>query len=140
MKLSRFYPVLATPKELVVPMRDFYVHYFGFEVTFEAEWYVSLRRHGDTPYELAILQFDHPTVPEALQKPVQGILLNFEVDDVDAEYQRLIQEAQLPLLRDIKSEAFGQRHFITRDPSGVLVDVITVIPPSDEFAAHPKLG
>ncbi len=136
MNVSSFYPVLATTKDLIAPMRDFYVNHFGFVVTFDADWYVSLRRTGDRPYELAVLQFDHPTMPQDSQKPVQGLLLSFEVDDVDAEYQRLIKQAGLPMVRDIKSEEFGQRHFITRDPSGVLVDVIMVIPPSGEFAAN----
>ena len=35
----------------------------------------------------------------------------------------------------LTDEAFGQRHFITADPNGVLIDVITPIPPSAEFAA-----
>ena len=69
------------------------------------------------------------------RKPVQGLLLNFEIDDVDAEYARL-KAAGLPILRDIKSEDFGQRHFITHDPAGVMIDVIKVIPPTAEFAAQ----
>jgi hypothetical protein len=35
----------------------------------------------------------------------------------------------------LRDEAWGQRHFITEDPDGVLVDVVTVIPPGEEFAA-----
>jgi uncharacterized glyoxalase superfamily protein PhnB len=65
---------------------------------------------------------------------VQGLLINFEVDDVDAEYARLMNAA-LPMLQEVRSEAFGQRHFITLDPAGVMIDVITVIPPSTKFAA-----
>ncbi|MEO0913921.1 MAG: glyoxalase, partial [Pseudomonadota bacterium] len=34
------------------------------------------------------------------------------------------------------SEPFGQRHFITQAPCGALIDVITPIPPSAEFAAQ----
>ncbi|MEM9268600.1 MAG: glyoxalase, partial [Pseudomonadota bacterium] len=33
-------------------------------------------------------------------------------------------------------EPFGQRHFITQDPNGVLIDVIKPIPPSPEFLAQ----
>ncbi len=72
---------------------------------------------------------------DSYRKPVQGLLLNFEIDDVDAEYARL-KAAGLPILRDIKSEDFGQRHFITHDPAGVMIDVIKVIPPTAEFAAQ----
>ena len=72
---------------------------------------------------------------DGYRKPVQGLLLNFEIEDVDAEYARL-KAAGLSILRDIKSEDFGQRHFITHDPAGVMIDVIKVIPPTAEFAAQ----
>lgn len=137
MELQSFYPVLAVTADQVGPVRDFYVDHFGFEVTFDADWYVSLRRPAAPGYELGVLHYDHPTMPEASRRPVGGLLLNFEVDEVDREYRRLIQDAGLPLVREIKSEEFGQRHFITRDPAGVLIDVITVIPPSGAFADAP---
>ena len=38
------------------------------------------------------------------------------------------------MLKPLTDEAFGQRHFITRDPNGVLIDVIKPIPPAAEFA------
>ncbi len=133
---SSFYPVLAVSGEQVRSMREFYVSHLGFEVTFEADWYVSLRRTGGAAGELGILQFDHPTVPAMHQQPAGGVLLNFEVDDVDDEYRRLVQGAGLPLVREITTEDFGQRHFITRDPAGVLIDVITVVPPSAEYASN----
>jgi len=34
----------------------------------------------------------------------------------------------------LRSEPFGQRHFMTVDPAGTLVDVITPIPPAPEYA------
>lgn len=136
MNMTSFYPVVATTMANIAPTRDFYVNHFGFEVTFDSGWYVSLRSAGERPFELAILQYDHPTMPATHQQPAQGILLNVEVDDADAAYQRLVKDAGLPLVRDIKSEDFGQRHFVLRDPANVLVDVIQVIPPAGEFAAN----
>ncbi|GGK79082.1 hypothetical protein Ppa06_40440 [Planomonospora parontospora subsp. parontospora] len=47
----------------------------GFETTFEADWYVSLWRPGDSGYELALLDPAHPTVPEGYGVPVRGLLL-----------------------------------------------------------------
>lgn len=129
MQLSSFYPVIGTKQ--VSESKDFYTQHFGFSVTFEADWYVSLKKDS---YELAILDYSHPTVPENYQKSIQGLILNFEVADVDAEYQRLIKQSHLPVHLDIRSEDFGQRHFITSDPNGVLIDVITVIPATGEFA------
>jgi catechol 2,3-dioxygenase-like lactoylglutathione lyase family enzyme len=130
MLLSSFYPVICTAK--VAESRDFYVRLFGFEVTFEADWYVSLRRG---PYELALLDHAHPTLPAAYRRPVTGLLLNFEVDDVDAEWGRLVEGEGLAPELTLRDEDFGQRHFIVADPNGVLVDVITPIAPSGEFAS-----
>jgi catechol 2,3-dioxygenase-like lactoylglutathione lyase family enzyme len=134
MQISSFYPVIGTDKVDITSA--FYIKHFAFEATFESDWYVSLRSTSEKPYELAILDYSHPTMPEGYRKAVQGLLLNFEVEDVDAEYERLITQAGLPLVRELKSEAFGQRHFVTVDPSGTLVDIITNIPPSDEFMAQ----
>lgn len=135
MPLHSFYPVLAT--ERVAATRDFYVQHFGFALTFESDWYVSLKL-VDHPrqYELAFVEYQHPSMPEGFRRPVQGLILNFEVDDVDAEYARLITQAGLPLIKALRSEDFGQRHFITADPNGVLIDIITVIAPGGEFAAQ----
>lgn len=132
MKCSSFYPVILTDK--VAETAAYYMKYFGFEKVFEADWYVSLSVSAtDRSFELAILNAVHPTVPAKFRVNAQGLILNFEVDDADAEYERLIRGAKLPLELDIRSEEFGQRHFITSDPNGVLIDVISIIPPTDEY-------
>jgi catechol 2,3-dioxygenase-like lactoylglutathione lyase family enzyme len=129
MRLSSFYPVICT--ERVAETSDFYVRLLGFEVVFSADWYVSLRRGA---HELAVLDAGHPTIPSGYRKPVAGLLLNVEVDDVDAEYRRLVACEGLAPVLDLRDEPFGQRHFIVADPAGTLVDVITEIPPSAEYA------
>ncbi|WP_166345566.1 VOC family protein [Phytoactinopolyspora limicola] len=135
MQLSSYYPVIMTDK--VQETLAFYVEHFGFTVTFEADWYVSLKRpgvDGEPSYELAILDHSHPTIPEGYRRPVTGLLLNFEVADVDAEYKRLVEGAGLAPKLELRTETFGQRHFIVADPAGVLIDVITEIPPGEEYA------
>ncbi|MFD3486979.1 VOC family protein [Streptomyces sp. NPDC058665] len=132
MELTSFYPVIATAR--LQESRDFYTRLLGFETTFEVDWYVSLRRPGAVPYELALLDPTHPTLPEGYRRPVQGLLLNFEVADVDAEWARLVEGEGLTPVLGLRSEDFGQRHFIVADPSGVLIDVITPVEPTGEFA------
>ncbi|MFC7933838.1 VOC family protein [Streptomyces cinereoruber] len=129
--LTSFYPVLCT--EQIDESVAFYRTHFGFETTYTSDWYVSLRRPEPPHHELALVSAGHPTVPEGYRRPAAGLLLNFEVADVDAEYARLVREAGLPVELDLRSEAFGQRHFIVAGPDGVLVDVITPIPPSGEY-------
>jgi len=104
---------------------------FGFEPTFESDWYVSLRR-GE--WELAVLAPDHPTVPAGFGTASAGLLINLEVDDVDAEYERLVVDGDLDAVLPLRSEAFGQRHFIVQGPDRVLIDVITPIAPGSEYA------
>ncbi|MER7666659.1 VOC family protein [Streptomyces sp. NPDC096193] len=131
MKLTGFYPVIGTAK--LRESHDFYTRLLGFETTFEADWYVSLRQPGDPGYELALLDYSHPTVPKSHRVPAQGLLLNFEVEDVDAVWERLITGEGLHPILELRSEDFGQRHFIVADPNGVLIDVITPIAPTEEY-------
>lgn len=52
---------------------------------------------------------------------------------MDAEYERM-RKIGLPMHLSLRSEDFGQRHFITSAPNGVLIDVIKVISPSAAYA------
>lgn len=132
MKTTSYYPVIMTDK--VAETAAFYIRHFGFQPLFEADWYVHLQSGEDEHVTLAILDGSHDTIPEGGRGKVSGLLLNFEVEDVDAVHDRL-KAAGLPIRLELRDEDFGQRHFITADPNGVLIDVITPIPPSAEFAA-----
>ena len=128
MTMTSSYPVLMTNN--VAGTSDFYRQHLEFHVVFEAEWYVSLQREQ---WELAVLDASHSSIPESARGRVAtGLLLNIEVDDVDAEYDRLVTHGSLTPLLDIRSEDFGQRHFIIEGPDGVLIDVITPIPAAPE--------
>jgi len=133
MKLTSSYPVICTDK--IQESHDFYKENFDFETTFEADWYVSLRSRQNANFELALIDYHHPSVPEGFREPTRGLLINFEVENVDVEYERL-KARELPMALDIRSEEWGQRHFITRDPNGILIDVIQNIDPSDEFTGQ----
>jgi len=132
MRTTSYYPVIQTDD--VAGTAAFYVRHFGFRPAFEAEWYVHLSAPEDPAVNLAILADDHATIPPEGRGPARGVILNFEVADVDAEYARALA-AGLPMAKPLTDEAFGQRHFITRDPNGVLIDVITPTEPTAEFAA-----
>jgi catechol 2,3-dioxygenase-like lactoylglutathione lyase family enzyme len=133
MTLHSSYPVLMV--EDATAAADFYVRYFGFEESFATDWYVSLR-HGTRPEsELAFVEAGHESIPAGYRTPSRGVLINLEVDDAAGEYARLLDGNGLEPLLPLRDEAFGQRHFIVRDPAGNLVDVIENIAPSEEFAS-----
>lgn len=128
--MSSCYPVLMTTD--VGSAADFFRDHFGFTTSFETDWYVSLDSEGG---ELAVLDPAHPSIPDGFGTPVAGLLVNLEVPDVDDVYRRLVVEGSLEAVLELRSEAFGQRHFIVRGPAGSLVDVITEIEPVGDFAA-----
>lgn len=103
---------------------------------FESDWYVHLQSSQDERVNLAVLDGNHESVPEKNRgQQAAGMLLNFEVEDVDTVHAQLLANG-LPMLLSLRNEAWGQRHFITQDPNGVMIDVIMPIPPSEEFAAQ----
>ena len=131
MRITSFYPVVMTQD--VAPTAAFYAEHFGFKPLFEADWYVHLQHPANPSVNLAILLSSHDTIPTiGRRQGASGLLLNFEVEDVDAQYERLTA-AGLPILLGLRSESFGQRHFITADPNGVLIDVIKPIPPTGDY-------
>ncbi len=132
MKTTSYYPVIMTDD--VAGTAAFYVKHFRFEALFTSDWYIHLQSSEDEKVTLAVLDGSHGTIPAVGRGKVSGLLLNFEVEDVDAVYDA-VHAAGLPILLDIRDEDFGQRHFITADPNGVMLDVIKPIPPSADYAA-----
>lgn len=130
MKTTSYYPVLMTGD--VSASAAFYISHFRFKPLFESQWYVHLQSQEDESVNLGLVFEGHDTIPEAGRARAGGILINFEVEDPDAVYARCVA-AGLPILRSLRDEPFGQRHFITSDSNGVLIDVIKQIPPSAEF-------
>lgn len=133
MKCQQFYPVLMTDR--VAETAAFYIEHFRFAPVFESDWYVHLQSSEAASVNLAVLDFSHATIPEARRAPAAGLLLSFEVDDVDREFE-LASAKGLPILVPLRDEPFGQRHFITEDPNGVLIDIIKPIAPSAAFLAQ----
>jgi catechol 2,3-dioxygenase-like lactoylglutathione lyase family enzyme len=132
MRVTSYYPVLLSND--VKTASEFYQAHLGFRPLYDSDWYVHLQSADQPEVNLALVAKDHPTIPEVARGRTGGSILNFEVKDVDAEYDRL-KAANLPVVLTLRDEDFGQRHFILAGPDGVLIDVIRPIPPSAEFAA-----
>lgn len=129
MSVTSFYPVLMSSD--VAAAASFYRDSIGFDVTYESDWYVSLRLGT---FEIAILAHDHETIPEGYRHSPRGVIVNLEVDDVDAVHDRLTRQVGVEPVHAMRDEDFGQRHFIVAAPDDVLLDVIQPIPPSAEYA------
>jgi len=105
--------------------KAFYQRVFGFGVTFENDFYL-LMHTPDRQAELSFLLPEHPSQQPVFQPRFagKGVYLTLEVEDVDAEYDR-IRALEVPLVFGLRDEPWGDRHFALLDPNGVGVDVVT---------------
>ena len=129
MTMSLF-PVICT-LDLDVA-RDFYCRLLGLDVAFESGWYTLLRHPHDPLIQLGFVEAGHPTVPATLSPTAGGVLVTVEVPNVDEVHQRAVASGAEIVLA-LRSEEFGQRHFMAKDPTGLLLDVVTPIAPSRSF-------
>lgn len=132
MQTTRLYPLLLVRD--VAATAAFYISHLGFVPVFAANWYVHLRSSHAEQVELAIIAHDHDTIPEQGRQVTAGILLSFEVKDAEVEHARMVEQA-VTIIQPLRDEPFGQRHFIARDPNGVLLDIITPIDADPEWLA-----
>jgi catechol 2,3-dioxygenase-like lactoylglutathione lyase family enzyme len=130
--MTSLFPDLCTDD--VAACRDFYANLLGMKVVFENDWYAQLQHPEDARIQIAFVKRDHETVPASDRKAAGGVLVTFETDDVDALHARA-RTLGLPIELSLRDEAFGQRHFMTRDPAGLLLDVVQLIPPTAAYAA-----
>lgn len=133
MQFDRFSTTLLTDE--VATIRDFWVEHFGWRVTSDAGFFVSLG-HDDQANELCVMQRDHALVPDGYAEAARGVIIAFMVGDARAEAVRL-EAGGVTMLTGVVDEPYGQRHFFAADPGGVLIDVIEVIPADPGWlAAH----
>jgi catechol 2,3-dioxygenase-like lactoylglutathione lyase family enzyme len=127
MQLTDSYPVIVTDN--IAACRDFYGRWFGFEVVFEATWFVLLTSGGERPVSLAFMSSEHPsTPPSPTAYRGDGMFLTFQVEDAQAEYERLRSDGMTFTLA-LTDEPWGQRRFAVVDPAGAWVDVVEQIEP-----------
>jgi uncharacterized glyoxalase superfamily protein PhnB len=112
--------------------REFYTQHFSAEAIFDCGWYVNLRIGADGP----TIQFMQPQENMPVFGGV-GVMLNFKVDDVDAEYSRLT-EAGLETAMPLEDHPWGDRGFSVIDPIGNSVYIYSDREPSDEFKQYYK--
>ncbi|TBR40970.1 glyoxalase [Marinomonas agarivorans] len=127
--ITSYYPVIMVAD--VQKVKAFFEQYLDFEVVYDSDWYVHLGMKDQGNVNLAFVRYDHGSVPASYRKASQGVLLNFEVENVDSEYARLKDQVDTAL--ELKQEDWGQKHFIIEAPEGILIDIIQLIPPTEEF-------
>lgn len=126
MKIRRVDSTISTNR--LQESKKFYMKHFGFRLVYESNWYIELIA-ADMPTMGISFTLPQREAGEFFQK---GLILSFEVDDVDAEYHRL-KTAGLEIIQDLVDKPWGERSFVIDDPNGVHLYIYKSIPPTPEY-------
>ena len=127
MKIHRMDSTVSTEK--LQESKEFYIKYFGFVLVFESDWYIELisAQNAGMGVSFALPQREAGEFFNG-----KGLVLSFEVDDVDAEFARL-KQAGLESMQEIQDKPWGERSFVVDDPNGVHLYIYTSIPLTPEY-------
>jgi catechol 2,3-dioxygenase-like lactoylglutathione lyase family enzyme len=108
--------------DLLAESRDFYVTLLSCEVSYDSDWYIQLCSPSNKELEFGIILRTNSLVPPEYQTAPSGMYLTFVVPDVDLVYEKALVMG-LRIVQEPKNEFYGQRRFLTLDPSSCLVDI-----------------
>lgn len=111
--------------------REFYQGYFSAVATFDAGWYVNLCIEDGPSIQFMQPQNNMPIFSGT------GIMLNFNVENVDAEHERLTK-AGLKTAMPLEDHPWGDRGFSIIDPIGNSVYIYSDREPAEEFKQYYK--
>jgi len=131
MKIVDTYPLITTSS--LHAARDFYVTHFGMDVIFEASWVVMLGNGERGNIGLGLMRADHPTNPPGPEIfDGKGMVVTIQVEDA-AQALASLKQTGAPIIYDLHNEPWGQRRFMTRDPGGMLIDVVEQTEPAPGY-------
>lgn len=122
-----FYPGLVTAR--FYESWDFYTTHLGFRTVEENGAYVHLQH--PTGCQLALLRHETAAdVPELVSATDgRGFWLGLKVANADEMHARLVA-AGVPIVYAPENKPWGERHFVVRDPNGVLIYVAHPLKPA----------
>ena len=120
--------ITSSAISLVVPDPDasarFLVDHYGFTTAMSAPGSFHSLAREDAGVNVIYLATGLPTMPaEQRDVTAQGLILVFVVDDLEGELARLQGEG-VEITMPLTVEEWGERAFQTRDPNGVVVQLV----------------
>jgi len=112
----------------LIECRDFYIKYFGFQLMYESDWYIELL----SPSLAFGVSFTLPQRDVSEFFNGKGLILSFEVDDLDQEFERLKAEG-LAIQQELQNKPWGERSFVVNDPAGVHIYLYSLVPAEPEY-------
>jgi uncharacterized glyoxalase superfamily protein PhnB len=107
----------------VTASSEFLTEHFGFRQEMAADGFASLTR-DDVGMNVVFLRRGLATLPDDQRDDhAAGVILAFVVDDLEGELARLQAEG-VTITMPLTVEEWGERAFQTRDPNGVIVQLV----------------
>jgi uncharacterized glyoxalase superfamily protein PhnB len=106
-KPNSSFPVFIIEK--IDEAKSFYSSYFGFDVTFENEWYLHLV--SESGIQVGFMLPGQPIQPDIFHKAHNGngFIFSLEVDDAEFAYTEAMKHS-LDIVLKLRSEDWGQYH------------------------------
>lgn len=121
MTIRRIVPNIVTARPDMC--REFYADFLGLDVAMDMGWIVTYVSPDNPTAQLSVLRAD-------AQPPAdRTISLSVEVADVDASHRDAVAHGY-PIVYPLTDEPWGVRRFHVADPNGVVVNVMSHLPPS----------
>ena len=120
------YPVMVANN--LAALKEFYETVFGFNAVFyDANFYLHLISPNNT-IQLGFLMPNHESQPAFLHTSMvtEGYVISLEVKDAALAFSEA-QKMNLKVIIALKTEAWGQIHFMLADPAGFRVDIIQLL-------------
>ncbi|QDV52135.1 VOC family protein [Gimesia fumaroli] len=129
-KINSSFPVFIVKS--TTDAKAFYTDNFDFQVVFENEWYLHLV--SGSGVQVGFMLPNQPTQPQIFHESHNGsgVIFSVETNDAESAYFEA-KERDLDLVLSLRSEDWGQRHFVVKDPNGVYLDIVQVIEPKEEY-------
>ncbi len=120
-QITKQYPVIITEK--IIECKNFYEKHFGFKSVFEEDWYIQII--NDKGIEFGFMKPNLDNQPNFLHQDFsgKGLLITIEVEGAKSLFDKL-KESSVDILLKYTEESWGQKHFIIKDPSELIVDIV----------------
>jgi len=125
-EINTTYPLLVTDN--LAGLKDFYHNEFGFEAAFfDPGFYLHLQ-HPSSGSQIGFMLPSHPSQPKFLHpaSDQKGVVISFDVSNAKQAFEQATARG-LNIALAYTEEAWGQNHFIIRDPQGFMIDLVEYV-------------
>jgi catechol 2,3-dioxygenase-like lactoylglutathione lyase family enzyme len=120
MNIRRVVPNIASSSPDLC--REFYIDFLGMKVAMDLGWLVTYASPSNPTAQINVARGDGAGAASP------SLSITIEVDDVDAMHTQAVFRGY-PIAKQPTNEPWGVRRFFVHDPNGVLINIMSHLPP-----------